>query len=441
MIKEYIPYYQRNLKVAGPVMLTQLGAAMAGIVDSIMVGHYGTTELAAVSFANSVFFTLMVFAFGALCGVTPLMGYAYVQNRTEDLREICRAGFTFCTLLSLVLMAVLLGLMLLFPHMGQDPSLVRACIPYYILATISTLPLLMSHLLKSVLEGLGNTMVAMVVAISLNLINIPLNWILIFGHCGFPALGATGAGIATLIVRVAQPLILVGVMLYRPQWRQYLQRSRARWSRVIEVMKIGVPIGLQQMMEIVAFTFSVTLVGWIDKESVAAHQVANHIADLFFMVSMGIGAAAVIRISHQYGEGRIHDMHMAAKAALHMGLLWALFAASVCLVGHEWIPRIFTEDTRVIAIAGPLFILCGLFQFSDAMQCIGGSMLRGLTDVKVPMWIAFVTYIVITLPLGYILMFPMQMGVPGMWIAFIVGLTIAAIAMLTRWRVIAPKEA
>lgn len=440
MLKSYIPYYKRNLRVAGPVMLTQLGAAMAGIVDSIMVGHYGTTELAAVSFANGVFFTLVVFAFGALCGVTPLIGYAYVQGRHEDIRELFRAGSTFTVLLSVALMMVLGGLLFVLPHMGQDPELVRACIPYYILATVSTLPFLYAHLMKSILEGLGNTMVAMVIAISLNLLNIPLNWIFIFGHLGCPALGATGAGIATLIIRTMQAIVLLVVICRHREWKQYVSLARAKWSRVVEVTKLGIPIGLQQTMEIIAFTMSITFVGWINKESVAAHQIANHLSDLFFMVSMGIGAATVIRVSHQYGEGKIHDMHMAARAALHMGLVWAAFAACICFFGNRLIPMAFTTDETVIAIASPLLILCGLFQFSDAMQCIGGAMLRGLTDVRVPMVIAFVTYILITMPLGYVLMFPCGMGVPGMWVAFIVGLTIAAIAMLTRWRIIAPKE-
>ena len=202
---------------------------------------------------------------------------------------------------------------------------------------------------------------------------------------------------------------------------------------------MGLPIGLQQMMEIFAFTFSVTLVGWISKEAVAAYQIANHMADLMFMVSIGIGAATVIRVSHQYGAGKIYDMHMAAHAALHMGLVWSLFGATVCIGGCGLIPEIFTEDAEVIRIAKPLLILCGLFQISDAMQCIGGSMLRGLADVRVPMIYAFVTYILITMPLGYILMFPVGLGVNGIWIAFIVGLTIAAVLMLTRWHKIAPK--
>lgn len=420
-------------------MLSQLGAGIAGIVDSIMVGHYSTTALAAVSFANSIFFTLMVFSMGALMGITPLVGYAFVQKDEEKLSELWRCGLTFALILVLLMIGILIGIGYMMPYMGQEEEIVRACVPYYILATVSTIPFLLYHFEKQYLEGLGNTTIVMVVTIAMNILNIPLNWLFIFGHCGCPALGATGAGIATLIVRTLQPILVFWVMMSRSQWRRLMGGCcsiRDTWS----VAKIGLPIGCQQTMEIFAFTFSVILVGWIGKEAVAAHQITNNLADMFFMVSLGIGAAATIRVSHQYGERRIHDMHMAARAAIHMGLVWSLLTATVCFIGSDWLPRIFTDDEQVIAIASPIIILCGLFQISDALQCIGGAMLRGIADVRVPMYIAFLVYIIICLPLGYVLMFPLGLGVQGMWIAFIVGLTTAAVLLHVRWNRIAPKE-
>lgn len=440
-LSSYIPFYKRNLKVAGPVMLTQLGAAMAGIIDSVMVGHFGTTELAAVSFANSIFFTAMVFAFGALMGITPLVGYAYVQHKEERVGTLFRSGLLFALVLSLALTVLLLLFYLVFPHMGQDADLIRVATPYYFLAILSTVPFLMGHYAKQFLEGLGNTFVAMVVTISLNLINIPLNWIFIFGHLGAPAMGATGAGVATLIIRVLQPICLFGAISLMPRWRQYVTVGKCRLREAWEVTKLGVPIGLQQAMEIVAFTGSVTMVGWISKEAVAAHQIANHLSDLTFMVSCGIGAATTIRVAHQYGAGKIYEMRMAAKASLHLGLVWSLLGAGVMIGGCRLIPLAFTSDPEVVEIASSLLILSGLFQISDAMQCIGGAMLRGIADVKVPMMIAFAVYIVIALPLGYLLMFPCGLGVRGMWVAFIVGLTLAAVLLHLRFWRIAPKPA
>lgn len=404
-----------------------------------MVGHFGTTELAAVSFANSIFFTVMVFAFGAMMGVTPLVGYAFVQQKDERVGTLFRSGLLFAVVLSLVLTALLAAFYLVFPHMGQDESLIRVATPYYFLATISALPFLLGHYAKQFLEGLGNTFAAMVVTITLNLVNIPLNWIFIFGHLGAPAMGATGAGVATLIIRCLQPVCLFGVIFMIPRWRKFVNIGKCRLKSALEVAKLGIPIGLQQAMEIVAFTGSVTLVGWISKEAVAAHQIANHLSDLTFMVSCGIGAATTIRVAHQYGAGKIYEMRMAAKASLHLGLVWSLFGAAVMIGGCKLIPLAFTSDPEVIEIASALLILSGLFQISDAMQSIGGAMLRGISDVKVPMMIAFLVYIVIALPLGYVLMFPCGMGVNGMWVAFIVGLTLAAILLHLRFWRIAPK--
>lgn len=412
---------------------------MAGIIDSIMVGHFGTTELAAVSFANSIFFTVMVFAFGALMGVTPLVGYAFVQQKDERGGTLFRSGFLFAVVLSLVLTALLAAFYLVIPLMGQDESLVRVATPYYFLATASTLPFLLGHYAKQFLEGLGNTFAAMVVTITLNLVNIPLNWIFIFGHLGAPAMGAAGAGVATLIIRILQPICLFAVIWFIPRWRKYMGLGKCTIRNAWEVARLGLPIGLQQTMEILAFTGSVTLVGWISKEAVAAHQIANHLSDLTFMVSCGIGAATTIRVAHQYGAGKIYEMRMAAKASLHLGLVWSLFGAAVMIGGCKLIPLAFTSDPEVIEIASALLILSGLFQISDAMQCIGGAMLRGIADVKVPVVIAFVAYILIALPLGYLLMFPCGMGVRGMWVAFIVGLTLAAILLHLRFWRIAPK--
>lgn len=439
-LRDYIPFYKRNLRVAGPVMLTQLGAAMAGIVDSIMVGHYGTTELAAVSFANSIFFTIMVFAFGALMGITPLVGYAYVKHNMERVGTLFRSGLVFAATLSLLLTLLLGAFYWVLPHMGQDEQLIATAIPYYLLAVVSTMPFLLGVYAKQFLEGLGNTFVAMVVTISLNIINIPLNWIFIFGHLGCPAMGATGAGIATLIVRILQPICLFGILLLMPKWREYVMHGKCLLHRAWEVAKLGLPIGLQQMMEIIAFTGSVTLVGLISKEAVAAHQIANHLADLTFMVSCGIGAATTIRVAHQYGADKIYEMRMAAKASIHLGLVWSLFGAIVMICGCRLIPLAFTEDQAVLEIAAPLLILAGLFQISDALQCIGGAMLRGIADVRVPVAIAFTAYILVALPVGYLLMFPCGMGVKGMWVAFIIGLTLAAILLNWRFWRIAPKE-
>lgn len=415
-------------------MLTGLGNALIGMCDTMMVGHYGTTDLAAVSMANCIFFTAMVFAMGAVMAITPLVGKSFVQNEHSRVSAIFHNGLVYTLLLSLIMTVLLLLVIPFLYRIGQDPEVVRVATPYYILAVVSVLPFLLFHFEKQFLEGLGNTLVAMLITIGVNLLNILLNYFFIFGIGAIPALGATGAAIATLIARTLMPIAYLVALLRRPAWRRYLsERMPVSWREIWTITKVGLPIALQQTMEIFAFTFSFIMIGWISKEALAAHQITNQISDFTFLVSIGVGAAATIRVSHQYGLRDYYAMRMAAKASIHLALLWGTVSFVSIFALRRYIPMAFSSDPLVLPIASELLILCGIFQISDALQCVGGAMLRGITDVRWPMVIALVSYILIALPVGYLLTFPMGLGARGMWIAFIIGLTLAAILLHARF--------
>ena len=223
-LKEYLPYYKRNLRVALPVMLTQLGASLVGFFDSIMVGHYATVDLAAVSFANAIFFTVMVFAMGALMGITPLVGIQVgeIQKDNGDTHNLLVAriaslfqnGMLFTLLLSAVMLLLLGGCIPFLDCFGQDPAVIEVARPYYILIVISLVPFLFFSFFKQFLEGLGNTTVAMVITLLMNGLNILLNWVFIYGNWGFEAMGATGAGLGSLISRIGMPLCFWAVMWF-----------------------------------------------------------------------------------------------------------------------------------------------------------------------------------------------------------------------------------
>ena len=435
--REYVPYYRRNLAVAFPVMLTQLGAAIVGLADCIMVGHYSTTDLAAVSFANGVFFTFMVFSMGALMGITPLVGQAFVQRQDGRVSSLLQNGLWFTLLLGGITTLLLAACVPLMPFMGQDPAVVEAARPYMIMRILSLLPFLLFILQKQFLEGVGNTIVAMLVCLVLNLVNILLNWVFIFGHWGAAPMGAYGAGLASLIATVLMPVAFIIAIACKRDWRHYLSLfSRKQNSRSIlrELATVGFPIGLQTTMETVLFTISFIMVGWISKEALAAHQVTNQVADFAFMLSLGVGSATTIRVSHQYGLGDMHAMRMAANASIHLVLLMNTIGAALMIGLRHYIPYLFTDDPEVIQIAAELLIFAGLFQYADGLQCVGAGMLRGVTDVKVPMWITVIAYVLVALPLGYALMFPAGLGARGMWISFVVALTIAAAAFHWRFR-------
>ena len=427
----YLPYYRRNLRLAFPAMLTQLGAALVGLFDSIMVGHYGTTDLAAVSFSNALFFTVMVFAMGALMGITPVVGYAVgAKKETKTIAEILANSLIFTLMVTLFAVLLLAPCLPLLHRFGQDPEVVECARPYYTLIVLSILPFLFFCLCKQFLEGLGNTTTAMVITIGCNLLNILLNWVFIFGHWGCPAMGATGAGLATLISRLLTALCFVVVMLWRSEWRQYVTligRRMIRRNEVRGLVRMGVPIGLQSFVEAFLFTASFVIIGWINKESLAAHHIANQMADLTFMLALGIGTATTIRVSHQLGRGDLQAVRMASLASVHLCLLMNTIGADLMIGLRNYLPYIFTNDEKVIGIAGTLIMIAGLFQYADGLQCVGAAMLRGIRDVRVPMLIAAFAYIGVALPLGLVLTFPLGLGAKGMWLAFILGLAIPAV--------------
>ncbi len=432
-------------------MLTQLGAAMVGLADSIMVGHYSTADLAAVSFSNAIFFTVMVFAMGALMGVTPLVGHVHgrlekllLQNTTDD--EIARKhgqitsylanGLVFTGLMALAALALLVPCIPNLDAFGQEPEVIACARPYYILIVLSIVPFLLFCFFKQYLEGLGNTWVAMLITLGCNLLNILLNWVFIFGHWGFRPMGAEGAGWATLIARMLMPVCFLMAMAVKTDWRRYLSALRGRLVSRREVeylLTIGMPIGLQSFAEAFLFTASFVIIGWISKEALAAHHIANQMCDLTFMLAQGIGAATTIRVSHQMGKGDLHAVRMASGASVHLCLLMNTIGAGIMFFFRYRIPYIFSDDPEVAQIASTLLVFGALFQYADGLQCIGAAMLRGIQDVRVPMRIALFAYIGVALPLGLYLTFPLGLGAKGMWAAFVIALAIPAVLFHIRF--------
>ena len=445
-------------------MLTQLGAAMVGLADSIMVGHYGTADLAAVSFSNAIFFTVMVFAMGALMGVTPLVGHVHgrlekllqsgttddeIAHKHEQIASYLANGLTFTGLMCLVSLALLAPCIPYLDAFGQEPEVITCARPYYILIVLSIVPFLLFCFLKQYLEGLGNTTIARLSTLGCNLLKILLTWVFIFGHWGFRPMGAEGAGGATLIARSLRPLCFLAAMVIKSDWRRYLSALR-RWlvtrREVEHLIAIGTPIGLQSFAEAFLFTASFVIIGWISKEALAAHHIANQMCDLTFMLAQGIGAATTIRVSHQLGKGDLYAVRMASNASIHLCLLMNTIGAGIMFFFRYQIPYIFSNDPEVAQIASTLLIFGALLQYADGLQCIGAAMLRGIQDVRVPMRIALFAYIGVALPLGLYLTFyyplPFReglgvgsfgLGANGMWAAFVLALAVPAVLFHIRF--------
>ena len=432
-------------------MFTQFGAAMVALADSIMVGHYSTADLAAVSFSNALFFTVMVFSMGAVMGVTPLVGHVHgrlekllaqgttdeeIAHKHRQITSYMANGLVFTGLMCIFSLAILAPCIPVLDAFGQEPEVVTCARPYYTLIVLSIVPFLLFCFSKQFLEGLGNTMVAMLITLGCNLLNILLNWVFIFGHWGFEPMGAEGAGWASFIARMLMPVCFLVAMSCKAEWRRYLTAMRrylVTRREVEHLFTIGIPIGLQSFAEAFLFTASFVFIGWISKEALAAHHIANQMADLTFMLALGIGSATTIRVSHQLGKGDLHAVRMASHASVHLCLLMNTIGAAIMIFGRNYIPYIFTDDPEVVPIASTLLIIAGTLQYVDGLQCIGAAMLRGIQDVRVPMRIALFAYIGVALPLGLALTFPLGLGAKGMWIAFVVALASPAVLFHIRF--------
>lgn len=436
----YKEQYRANLKLALPVVLTQLGQILVQLADNIMVGRYGgddPTPLAATSFGGTAFFILFIAAIGIALGLTPLVGELYAQGNREKSAEYLQTGVIFYTLLGFATCAVQLMIVPLLYHLGQPTEVVDMAIPYYSLLAFSMIPVMLFSAFKQFLEGVGNTVVEMVVVVLCNLVNIMLNWVFIYGHFGFAEMGATGAGLATLISRICMPIIIIGFFLYSKRYRSYLDgftRLRFRRETVRSLLRMGLPISLQMFLESSAFVGTSIMMGWLGKTAISANQIAMTMGNCAFMIVMSIGAATTIRISHTYGERNFGELSLAAKASYHLVIAWNAIMATLFISLKNIIPTFFTSNPEVIEMASTLLIYISLYQLADGIQNVSVGILRGVQDVKIIMPIAFLSYIVFNLLVGYLLGFTWGMGPQGLLLGFTVGLTTAAVLLIARIR-------
>lgn len=439
----YKDQYKANLRLALPVVLTQLGQILTQFADNLMVGRYGgddPTPLAAVSFGGAVFFILFIAAVGIALGMTPLVGELYAQGDREKSAGLLQNGILFYGLLGLTMAVVQYAAIPLLYHLGQPAEVVDMAIPYYKMLVYSMPFIMLFFTFKQFLEGVGNTKVEMAVTIVANLANIGFNWVFIYGiygRYGFPEMGAEGAGLGTLLSRIIAPIGMIGYFYSRHKYRAYLDGFSPRnysWATVKRLLHMGLPISLQMFLEASAFVGTGIMMGWFDKETMSANQIATTIGNCAFMIVMSIGAATTIRVSHCYGARNIGELSLAAKASYHLVLAWNAFAAIIFITMRNVIPTLFTTNAEVIAIASQLMVFAALYQLSDGIQNVSVGILRGIQDVKIIMPIAFVSYWLLNLPVGYLFGFTMGMGPSGLFLGFSFGLSAAAVMMILRIR-------
>lgn len=437
---KYKDQYRANLKLALPVVLTQVGQILTQVADNLMVGRYGGADplpLAAVSFGGSVFFILCIAAIGLALGMTPLVGELFVQGEHKRSAALLQNGILFYTLLGVGLSLFQFAAIPLLYHLKQPVEVVDMAVPYYRMLVYSMPLMMLFFAFKQFLEGVGNTKVEMVVTIIANLANIGFNWVFIYGRYGFPEMGAEGAGLGTLLSRTIAPILMIGYFINRAKYRAYLKGfsfRRYSWSAVRSLLRMGLPISLQMFLESSAFVGTSVMMGWFGTQAISANQIAITLGNCAFMIVMSIGAATTIRISHCYGVRNIGELSLAAKASYHLVLAWNAFAALVFITLRGWIPTLFTSNPEVIAITSSLLVFAALYQLSDGLQNVSVGILRGIQDVKIIMPIALVSYWLLNLPVGYLFGFVLGMGPSGLFLGFSFGLSTAAVLMIGRIR-------
>ena len=442
-LANYIPFYKRNIQLALPVVISQIGQVSVSLIDNIMVGHVGTTELAAASFANSVFMIGMLFGMGITFGITPLIGGAFIVGKWNDVAIWLKNGIFTHLSAALVLSLIMVGVYFILPFMGQSTAVSDLAKPYYLLLCISYIPFMLFFSVKQFLEGIGNTKITMQITVTANVINVILNYLLIYGKFGFPEMGLNGAGVGTLMSRIAMPILFFVYFIKTPGLKKYFvlaYHESFSKQKIISLLKIGIPIAFQIIVEIIAFSIGAIMMGWLGEVALAAHQVAIGLATITYMISLGISQANTIRISHQMGVKDYNALKMAAFASTHLVLVFMSVMGIVFILARNILPYLFTVDTEVIKIASELLIIAAIFQVFDGLQVVMLSTLRGMADVRFPMFFAFFAYLVLGIPVSYILAFKVMIGPQGIWFGYLVGLGTAGILFYLRFQHNLKKE-
>lgn len=424
----YRSYYGANLRLAVPVIISQVGQYSVQIVDTVMVGHLGeAVPLAAISFAYALSWPILFLGTGVAMGLTPLVGKSYARGDRTCSASLFKNSLLLGTAMSVVLIS-LLGLMIpLMGYMGQDPEILPIARGYMWYQLASALPMMLFASCKQFLEGIGNTAHTMVIAIIGNVLNIVLNGALIYGWWIFPEMGAVGAGASTFIARVVMVLLFARLMFANADYRDYLRQFRKvgiTLFRIRRLLNVGFPIAMQLFIEMAALSLMAVVIGLFGAVPQAAHQIAVNLPSLSFMVVTGLSAATTIRVSQDYGLRLYPSMRRAMNASLHMITAFTVCASLLVFLFGRQIAGLFTDEPAVIDIATHLLHFGCIFMVIDGFQGVILGALRGLTEVKRPMYYAIFTYTCISAPVGYICGFVWDMGAAGTWVAFTTGLAV-----------------
>lgn len=438
----YTKEFGKNLHLAYPVMLGQLGHVLVGLVDNIMVGQLGAAPLAAVSLGNALVFIAISIGTGFSFAITPLVAEADGAGDVEKGRSYFHHGVLMCGLNGIMLFLLLLLAKPILYHMDQPPEVVELAIPYLEIVAFSMVPFMIFQSLKQFADGLSQTKYAMYATIIANLVNVLFNYLLIYGIWIFPRLEVEGAALGTLISRFFMLWFLWEILRRREGLKKYFiwtKKEMLRLSMFKRLFSLGFPTALQMLFEVAIFTATVFLAGTLGTNPQAANQIALNLASMTFMVAVGLGVTSTIRVGNQKGMGNFRHLRtVAISNFMLVFLIESVFALGFILL-KELLPTIYIDNAEVIALAAQLLIVAALFQLSDGLQVVILGALRGLQDVKIPSLICFIAYWIIGFPISWILGREENLGSMGIWFGLLAGLTASALMLYFRFDLLSKK--
>ncbi|MCM4158074.1 MATE family efflux transporter [Gramella sp. AN32] len=441
-LSDYTKEFSRNLNIAFPVMLGQLGHVMVGLVDNLMIGQLGAAPLAAVSLGNALVFIAMSLGIGFSFAITPLIAEADGAGDLESGRSYFHHGLIMSSINGIFLFLLLLLSKPILYYLDQPEEVVVLAIPYMNIVALSMVPLMAFQAFKQFADGLSQTKYAMYATLLANVVNVIFNYLLIYGFWIFPRLELEGAAWGTLISRFFMLWFIWEILKRKSKFAAYFKWSKKEaihWNIFKKIFSLGFPTALQMLFEVAIFTATIFLAGNLGTNPQAANQIALNLASMTFMIAVGLGVTATIRVGNQVGTRKYKDLRrIALSIFLLVFLIEAVFALLFILL-KDIMPTFYIDNAEVIMLASQLLIVAALFQLSDGVQVVILGALRGLQDVKIPTGICFIAYWIIGFPVSFYFGQKEQFGSMGIWFGLLAGLTSSALLLYFRFNYLSKK--
>ncbi len=426
-----------TIKLGWPIILSNLTQISLPLIDGIMVGSIHSNQLASASLVMNIISIPILLCLGLPMAISPLVSAALGKSEYKSPLGILVNGMFLGGLFSLVFALIFhFGSGIVF-HLGQDVEVARIAEDYLVIMGWRLIPMALFSAVSKFVQGLGITKLAMKLNFVTIPINILLNYILIFGHVGMPALELAGAGYGTLITQLIALSIFIVIILRSDKFADYCNHLKSAFQislpQIREILKIGIPIGIQLSLESGAFAFSGLMAGWLGSQQQAAHQIGFYISSLTYVFSLGICSAGSIRVAFCFGKKDWDLIFSIGRSTILLALFIGFSFSLILLLGYNFIPSIFTKDLDVIYFAKVVLLMAAIFQLSDALQATSVGILQGIQDVKIPTYLSLIAYWVIGIPAGYLFAFVLDWGIAGLWTGLILGLSFNAILLTIRF--------